>query len=61
MKIGIIVLALFAAAAFGAALIYTYSEIPAPGNLPPYVTAPVLTFLGFLLTLIALAHERSGT
>ena len=61
VKLGTIVLALFAAVAFAAALIYTYSTIPGPGNLPPYVTAPVLTFLGFLLVLIAHAHERRRT
>jgi len=60
VKLGTIVLALFATVAFAAALICTYSTIPAPGNLPPYVTAPVLTFLGFSLVFIAHAHERGG-
>lgn len=59
VKLGTIVLALFAAVAFSAALICSLSTIPAPGNLPPYVIAPVLTFLGFFLALIAHAHERS--
>lgn len=61
VKRGTIALALFAAVAFAAALIYAYSTIPTPGNLPPYVTASVLVFLGFILVLIAHAYERNGT